>query len=79
VANIVASCSPTGVEDYCNDVLAQSTVNFTMTLTPDVGTPPTMFSSTVWTVPTTLYGNNGGGSANIILAQWELVFVVTPP
>jgi hypothetical protein len=79
VANIVASCSPTGVEDYCNDVAAMNNVEFTMTLTPDVGTAPTMFSSTVWTVPTTLYGTSGPGSAPVILAQWELVFVVTPP
>jgi len=79
VANIVASCSPTGVEDFCNDVPALNNVSFTMTLTPDVGTPATMFSSTVWTVPTTLYGTSGPGTAPVILAQWELVFVVTPP
>lgn len=54
------------------DVPALNTVSFTLTLNPDAGTGPTMFSDSIYIVPTTLYGDG-----TVILAQWDLVFVVT--
>jgi len=55
-----------------NDVPALNTVSFTLTLSPDAGTGTSMFSDTIFTVPTTLYGDG-----EVILAQWDLIFVVT--
>ena len=54
------------------NVPALNTVSFTLTLNPDAGTGTTMFSDTVFVVPTTLYGNG-----TVILAEWDLIFVVT--
>jgi hypothetical protein len=55
-----------------NDIPAMNVVNFTLTLSPEATTDVTMFSDTVWVIPTTLYGDG-----EIILAQWDLIFVVT--
>ena len=53
------------------DVPAMNTVDFTLTLNPDVGSGTTMFSDTVYVVPTTLLGDG-----SVILAEWDLIFVV---
>ena len=55
------------------DVPAQNTVQFTVTIAPDGTAGPSVFSNTVYMVPTTLYGDDG-----VILAEWDLSFVVTP-
>jgi hypothetical protein len=55
-----------------NDIPAMNVVNFTLTLSPQASTDVTMFSDTVWVIPTTLYGDGA-----VILAQWDLIFVVT--
>ena len=54
------------------DIPALNTVSFTMTLSPDTGSGASMFSDTVYVVPTTLYGDG-----SVILATWDLIFVVT--
>ncbi|MCO4768666.1 MAG: hypothetical protein KDA24_01455, partial [Deltaproteobacteria bacterium] len=54
------------------DVPALNSVDFTLTLTPDAATGASMFSDTIFVVPTTLYGDG-----TVILAQWDLIFVVT--
>ena len=61
------------------DVPALNTVTFTLTLQPSSEELESMWSDTVYTVPTTLYGDG-----SVILAQWDLIFVVsvsgpTPP
>ncbi len=53
---------------------ALSTAVFTLTLTPSPEELETMFSDTVYIVPTILYGDG-----EVILAAWDLVFVVTAP
>ena len=58
--------------DDCEDIPAMNVVNFTLTLSPQASTDVTMFSDTIWVIPTTLYGDG-----EIILAQWDLIFVVT--
>ena len=55
-----------------NDVPALNTVTFALTLSPDAGSGTSMFSDTIYVVPTTLYGDG-----TIVLAQWDLIFVVT--
>jgi hypothetical protein len=54
------------------DVPALNTVDFTITIEPSPMTLATMFSDTAFIVPTTLYGDG-----SVILAQWDLVFLVT--
>jgi len=54
------------------DVPALNTVSFTITLQPSPDTLATMFSDTVFVVPTTLYGDG-----EVILAEWDLNFVVS--
>jgi len=57
------------------DVPALNSVTFTFTLEPE--TPEdaaSMFSDSVYVVPTTLYGDDG-----VVLATWDLSFVVTAP
>ena len=56
---------------YVN-VPALNTVTFTLTLEPTPDELASMFSDTVYVVPTTLYGDG-----SVILAQWDLVFVVS--
>ena len=51
---------------------AMSTVSFDVTLTPDSSTPVSMYSDTLFVVPTTLYGDG-----SVVLATWDLIFVVT--
>ena len=48
------------------------TVTFTLTLEPTPDALTSMFSDTVYIVPTTLYGDG-----EVILAQWNLNFLVT--
>jgi hypothetical protein len=55
------------------DVPALNTVSFTFTLEPDTDAI-SMFSDTVFVVPTVLYGDG-----SVILAEWDLVFLVSPP
>jgi len=55
-----------------NDIPAMNVVNFTLTLSPEATTDVTMFSDTVWVIPSTLYGDG-----QVILAEWDLIFVVT--
>ena len=57
---------------YVN-VPAMNTVDFTLTLTPTPDEAASIFSDTVYIVPTTLYGDG-----EVILAQWDLVFLITP-
>ena len=57
---------------FYNDVSAMNTKAFTLTLSPEATTDVTMFSDTVWVIPTTLYGDGA-----VILAQWDLIFQVT--
>ncbi len=66
----VVSVSP---ESYVN-VPALNTVSFTLSLSPDTASGVSMFSDTVYVVPTTLYGDG-----TVVLAQWDLIFVVTAP
>ncbi len=54
------------------DVPALNTVDFTITLEPSPMTLATMFSDTAFIVPTTLYGDG-----SVVLAEWDLVFLVT--
>jgi len=54
------------------DVPALNTVTFTITLEPTPDTLATMFSDTVFVVPTTLLGDGG-----VVLAEWDLSFVVS--
>jgi len=51
-----------------------NTVEFTLTLQPTPEELETMFSDTVYVVPTVLYGDG-----EIVLAAWDLIFVVTAP
>jgi hypothetical protein len=53
------------------DVPAMNTVSFTLTLYPTPEEAATIFSDTVYVVPTTLYGDG-----EIILAYWDLIFVI---
>ncbi len=53
---------------------AMNEVQFTLTLSPSPAELETMFSDTVYVVPTILYGDS-----EVILAAWDLVFVVTAP
>ncbi len=53
------------------DIPALNTVTFTLTLEPTPAELATIFSDTVFTVPTTLYGDG-----DVILAEWDLIFVV---
>ena len=66
------SSSRTANPSVYYDVPALNTMSFTLTLSPDAGTGTSMFSDTIFTVPTTLYGDG-----TVILAQWDLIFVVT--
>ncbi len=54
-----------------NDVPALNTVTFTLTMSPD-SSGPTMFSDSVYIVPTTLYGDG-----EVVLATWDLVFTIS--
>ena len=54
------------------DIPALNTVTFTFTLQPTPATAATMFSDTVYEVPTVLYGDGA-----VVLATWNLIFVVT--
>ena len=54
------------------DVPAMSTVTFEITLEPTPDALATMFSDTVFVVPTTLLGDGG-----VVLATWDLSFVVS--
>ena len=54
------------------DVPALNTVTFTITLEPTPDALATMFSDTVFVVPTTLLGDGG-----VVLAEWDLSFVVS--
>ena len=56
-----------------SDVLAQNEVTFTLTIEPDSTAVVSMFSDIVYVVPTVLYGDG-----TVILAQWDLVFVISP-
>ena len=56
---------------YLN-VPARNEISFTITLEPVSGGGPSMFSDSVYTVPTTLRGDD-----DVILAEWDLVFVVS--
>ncbi len=58
---------------YTN-VPALNTVTFTLSLAPDEASGVSMFSDTVYVVPTTLYGDG-----SVVLAQWDLIFTVTAP
>lgn len=56
------------------DISALNSVQFTFTLEPE--TPEdaaSMFSDSVYVVPTTVYGDGG-----VVLATWDLSFVVSP-
>ena len=55
-----------------SDIPALNVVTFTLTLEPEATTDLTMFSDTVWVIPTTLYGNG-----QVVLREWDLIFVVT--
>ncbi len=54
------------------DVPALNTVTFSFTLEPTPAAAATMFSDTVYEVPVVLYGNG-----QVVLANWNLIFVVT--
>jgi hypothetical protein len=54
------------------DIPALNTVTFTFTLQPTPASAATMFSDTVYEVPTVLYGDGA-----VVLATWNLIFVVT--
>ncbi len=54
------------------DVPALNSVTFTLTLEPNPADLASMFSDSVIVVPTTLYGDG-----EVILAQWDLQFLVT--
>jgi hypothetical protein len=56
------------------DIPALNTVTFTLELTPELPEGATIFSDIVYTVPTTLLGDG-----EVVLAQWDLIFVVSPP
>jgi hypothetical protein len=60
-------------ESYVN-VPALNTVSFTLTLSPDAASGVSMFSDTIYVVPTTLYGDGA-----VVLATWDLIFTVTAP
>jgi hypothetical protein len=67
----ILTVSPSSYED----VPALNSVTFTFSLEPAVVEDgASMFSDSVYVVPTTLYGDGG-----VVLATWELSFVVTPP
>jgi hypothetical protein len=55
-------------------VPALNTVSFTLSLAPDTASGVSMFSNSVYIVPTTLYGDG-----SVVLAQWDLIFTVTAP
>jgi hypothetical protein len=57
-----------------SNIPALNVVEFTLTLMPSPSELETMFSDTVYIVPTILYGDE-----EVILAAWDLVFVVTAP
>ena len=67
-AGTSVSASPSVIPN----VPALNTVSFTLTLAPDTSGGASMFSDTVYVVPTTLYGNG-----TVVLATWDLIFVVT--
>ncbi len=54
------------------DIPAMNTVQFTLTVEPTPSELVSMFSDTLYIVPTTLYGD---GEA--VLATWDLIFVVS--
>jgi hypothetical protein len=54
------------------EIPAMNSVSFTLTLEPSPDSLVSMFSDTVYVVPTTLYGDG-----EVILAQWNLNFLVT--
>jgi hypothetical protein len=56
------------------DIPALNTVQFTLTLQPTPEELATMFSDTVYVVPTVLYGDG-----EVILAAWDLIFVIEAP
>ncbi len=72
VTNAPPGTAVTASPSVYYDVPALNTVSFTLTLNPDAATGASMFSDTIFTVPTTLYGDG-----TVILAQWDLIFVVT--
>ena len=55
-------------------VPALNTVSFTFTLSPDFTSGVSMFSNSIYIVPTTLYGDG-----TVVLATWDLIFTVTAP
>ena len=56
------------------DIPAMNVVEFTLTLQPTPEELETMFSDTVYVVPTVLYGDG-----EIVLAAWDLIFVISAP
>lgn len=56
------------------DVPALNALTFTVTVEPPSGAPVSMFSDRAAVVSTVLHG---AGAVN--LAQWDLVFVFSPP
>ncbi|MEE2829350.1 MAG: thrombospondin type 3 repeat-containing protein [Myxococcota bacterium] len=54
------------------NVFADNVVNFTLTLEPETSSDVTMFSDTIWVIPTTLYGDG-----EVILAEVDLIFIVS--
>ena len=54
------------------NIPALNTVSFTLTLEPTPAAAASMFSDTVYVVPTTLYGDG-----SVVLAEWDLIFVIT--
>ncbi len=55
-----------------SNIAAMNTVSFDLTLTPTPEAAASIFSDTVYVVPTVLYGDG-----EVILAYWDLVFVIT--
>jgi len=56
------------------DIPALNTVSFELTLQPTPDELASMFSDTVYVVPTVLYGDG-----EVVLAAWDLIFVITAP
>ncbi len=67
-ANVIVYIDP----PLYTDIPALNTVSFTVTIEPEPTELVSMFSDTVYIVPTTLYGDG-----EVVLATWDLIFVVT--
>jgi len=58
---------------FYEDVPALNTVEFALTLQPTPTEAASIFSETIYVVPTVLYGDG-----EVVLAYWDLSFIITP-